>query len=84
MNIVRAPQADAPAKVREAVSYLLASSGASEDDKHLANQAIEWPELVTLDNGVTREYSTMLRPEQIWSTIPLPMHVALDNSGDGQ
>jgi len=36
------PQNYAPAKVREAASYLLASSGATEDDKHLANQAIQW------------------------------------------
>ena len=36
------PQNYAPAKVREAATYLLASSGATENDKHLANQTIEW------------------------------------------
>ena len=36
------PQNYAPAKVREAATYLLETSSATEDDKNLANQAIEW------------------------------------------
>jgi len=42
--ICTVPQNYAPAKVREAATYLLETSGATDDDKRLANQAIQWLE----------------------------------------
>ena len=40
--IVHEPSAYAPTRVRDAANYLLTSSGATEDEQRLANEAIEW------------------------------------------
>jgi hypothetical protein len=40
--ICRAPQAYAASRVREAAAYLLGMSGAAEDERRLASEAIEW------------------------------------------
>jgi len=40
--ICHAPAAYAPTRVREAASYLLQSSSATEDEQRVATEAIEW------------------------------------------